>query len=100
MALQGLLMGRGMAGGHSLQPAIMGTPKVGPNSTFVRAGSMLKDWVVAKGAGILGSSKIQSLNVLVIGQGCGPKGCNLSLFQGLAAQDQIKVLKQDLRGLL
>ena len=44
-----------MAGGHALQPVVMGTPKVGPNSTFVRVGSMPKDGVLVKGVGPLGS---------------------------------------------
>ena len=80
VASQGVLAGRGMAGGHALQLVVMGTPKVGPNYTFVRVGSMPKDGVLAKGVGPLGSSKNLNPNILVMGQGCGPKGCNSSPF--------------------
>ena len=38
VALQRDLTGRGLAGGHTMQPAVLETPKVGPNS-IVRVGS-------------------------------------------------------------
>ena len=57
---------------------------MGPNSISRRAGSMPKDGELAKGVGPMRSSKIKSPNVLVISQGCGPKGYNSSPFQGHA----------------
>ena len=80
VAMQGDLTGRGLVGGHTMQPVVvLGTP----NSMLVRAGSQPKGGGLAKGDGLLGSSKIQSPFFLAKGQDCGPKGNNLSPFKGL-----------------
>ena len=57
VALQRGLTGRGLAGGHTMQPAVLGTPKVGPNS-IVRVRSQPKGGVLAKGDGPLGSRNV------------------------------------------
>ena len=53
-------------------------------SFLVRAGSKPIDGKLEKGVGLLGSSKGQSPNTLVMGWGCGPKGHNTCPFKGLA----------------
>ena len=58
VTLQGGLMGHRLAGSHTMQPVVLGTPKVGPNSIFVRIGSQPKGGVLAKGDGPLGSPNV------------------------------------------
>ena len=87
---RGDLTGRGLAEGHTKQPVVLGTPKVGPNSMLVRVGPQPKGGVLAKGDGPLRSSKSQSLILLAKGQDCGPKGSNLSPFKGFEVDCRLR----------
>ena len=60
VAVQGDLKRRGLAGGHTLQLVVMGTPKAGSISILVRVGSKQKDGKLEKGLDFWGLQKAKA----------------------------------------